>query len=426
MTRLPQIGGDDGDWGAILNEYLLVSHTNDGTLRSANDIADAKSKANTAVQSVNGKAGPSASLTAADVGAYAKPAGGIPLTDLASDVQSTITATNAATVMSNVQASDYTLQLSDAGGAVDVSASSPATITVPASTSVSFNPGTVIQVSQLGLGQVTITPDTGVSVVAIGGALSTKQQYGVITLRNMQQDTWIAYGDVASQSSTAITIAIPTQAGDVAYAQAASPLVLAKPANTADGDILVAFVATREDDYTISVPGGWIAIGSNNGIGTMDGNGSMMAFYLRVSSATSLPDDWQWITGSNRDVGMIFRITGGSTASVPVAYQPPANAGTAVGAPGGIPPLEMTGLSIPTGGCAILLLGSFWSQNSSEVLTPTVPSGFSSIGGDVTSANGRGIISAWQVTNQTSTGDLSITWTGDANQGFGAFLFTIG
>jgi len=260
----------------------------------------------------------------------------------------------------------------------------------------------------------------------MGNALSTKQQYGVITLRNMQQDVWIAYGDVASQEGTVIDIAIPTQAGDISYAQAASPLVLAKPANVVDGDILVAFVATRTADYTISVPGGWIAVGDNTGVGTMDGNGSMMAFYLRVSSAASLPDDWEWVTGSNRDLGMIFRVTGGGSATVPSAYQPPANAGTAVGIPGGTPPLEMTGLSIPTGGCAILLLGSFWSQNNSEILTPTVPSEFNSIGGVVTSANGRGIISAWQATGQATTGDLSITWTGDANQGFGAFLFTIG
>ena len=34
MTRLPTPGADDGDWGNILNEYLGVSHSADGTLKS--------------------------------------------------------------------------------------------------------------------------------------------------------------------------------------------------------------------------------------------------------------------------------------------------------------------------------------------------------------------------------------------------------
>lgn len=33
MARLPQPGGDDGQWGQILNEYLLVSHNDDGTIK---------------------------------------------------------------------------------------------------------------------------------------------------------------------------------------------------------------------------------------------------------------------------------------------------------------------------------------------------------------------------------------------------------
>lgn len=35
MARLPQPGGDVGQWGEILNEYLLVSHNDDGTIKSA-------------------------------------------------------------------------------------------------------------------------------------------------------------------------------------------------------------------------------------------------------------------------------------------------------------------------------------------------------------------------------------------------------
>ena len=34
MARLPQPGGDTGEWGQILNDYLLVSHNQDGTIKS--------------------------------------------------------------------------------------------------------------------------------------------------------------------------------------------------------------------------------------------------------------------------------------------------------------------------------------------------------------------------------------------------------
>jgi hypothetical protein len=34
MVRLPQPGGDSGEWGSILNEYLSQAHEDDGTLRN--------------------------------------------------------------------------------------------------------------------------------------------------------------------------------------------------------------------------------------------------------------------------------------------------------------------------------------------------------------------------------------------------------
>ncbi len=32
MARLPQVGGDSGSWGDILNDFLSVAHDDDGTL----------------------------------------------------------------------------------------------------------------------------------------------------------------------------------------------------------------------------------------------------------------------------------------------------------------------------------------------------------------------------------------------------------
>jgi hypothetical protein len=44
MARLPQVGGDNGDWGEILNDFLSQAHDTDGTLKdgsvTVNNIAD--------------------------------------------------------------------------------------------------------------------------------------------------------------------------------------------------------------------------------------------------------------------------------------------------------------------------------------------------------------------------------------------------
>lgn len=51
MARLPIPGSDDGNWGDILNQYLLVAHDSDGTLKSV-----AKGDLSSSVQSSLGKA----------------------------------------------------------------------------------------------------------------------------------------------------------------------------------------------------------------------------------------------------------------------------------------------------------------------------------------------------------------------------------
>ncbi len=62
MSRLPIPGQDNGVWGEILNDFLGVELNPDGTLKKADLIAGA-------IQTVNGKSGPTVNLTAADVGA---------------------------------------------------------------------------------------------------------------------------------------------------------------------------------------------------------------------------------------------------------------------------------------------------------------------------------------------------------------------
>jgi hypothetical protein len=69
--RLPIPGSDDGNWGDILNAFLSVSLSSDGTLV------------------------PSA-VTAAGAGSYSKPSGGIPSSDMTTAVQTAITSAGTA------------------------------------------------------------------------------------------------------------------------------------------------------------------------------------------------------------------------------------------------------------------------------------------------------------------------------------------
>jgi len=62
MSRLPIPGSDDGQWGDVLNQFLLVEHNPDGTLVRGAEFA-AK---------------------------YSKPGSGIPKSDLSSDVQAAL------------------------------------------------------------------------------------------------------------------------------------------------------------------------------------------------------------------------------------------------------------------------------------------------------------------------------------------------
>jgi hypothetical protein len=55
MARLPQPGGDDGNWGNILNDFLAQAHNADGSLKALS-YADLSNK-------------PTIPATAADVGA---------------------------------------------------------------------------------------------------------------------------------------------------------------------------------------------------------------------------------------------------------------------------------------------------------------------------------------------------------------------
>lgn len=99
------------------------------------------------------------------------------------------------TVPANQRAGDYTLAIGDAGTAVEVTGSSPATVTVPAHASVAFPAGTVIEVVQYGTGQVTLAGAGGVTL-RTASSLTTRAQYAAVSLRKRAADEWLVAGDL--------------------------------------------------------------------------------------------------------------------------------------------------------------------------------------------------------------------------------------
>lgn len=97
----------------------------------------------------------------------------------------------------NQQVSSYTLVIGDKDKVVEISNSSPTTLTVPANSSVPFEIGSSINILQTGAGQVTVSPAIGVTVNSTPG-LKLRAQWSFATLIKRGINTWVLIGDTAA------------------------------------------------------------------------------------------------------------------------------------------------------------------------------------------------------------------------------------
>lgn len=98
----------------------------------------------------------------------------------------------------NLQTGDYTLQLSDKGGMVEIATGATASVTVPADLSVSFPVGSQVLLVRGESGPVSITGDTGVTLRSAQGYLNLSHQYSIAELYKTDTDTWTISGDLSS------------------------------------------------------------------------------------------------------------------------------------------------------------------------------------------------------------------------------------
>ena len=91
----------------------------------------------------------------------------------------------------------YTLVAGDAGDLVTLNNAAAITLTVPTNASVAYANGTQITLTQIGVGQVTVVGDTGVTVNATPG-LKLRTQYSAATLIKLGTNSWILIGDLSA------------------------------------------------------------------------------------------------------------------------------------------------------------------------------------------------------------------------------------
>lgn len=91
----------------------------------------------------------------------------------------------------------YTLALTDNGRLVTLSNASAITVTVPTNASVAFATGAIINLQQIGAGQVTVAAASGVTITSTPG-LKLRAQYSAASLIKTGTDSWTLIGDLSA------------------------------------------------------------------------------------------------------------------------------------------------------------------------------------------------------------------------------------
>lgn len=94
----------------------------------------------------------------------------------------------------------YTLALTDNGRLVTLNNGSAITVTVPLNSSVAFATGAVVNVQQLGAGQVTIQGASGVTITSTGATATApklRARYSAASIIKTGTDSWTVVGDLA-------------------------------------------------------------------------------------------------------------------------------------------------------------------------------------------------------------------------------------
>jgi hypothetical protein len=88
------------------------------------------------------------------------------------------------------------LGAADYGTLVRMNLSGAGTVTIPSDLTYTFPVGAQIIIVQMGIGQITVTPGSGVSLLSEGNKRITKAQYATASLIKLAADTWLLSGNL--------------------------------------------------------------------------------------------------------------------------------------------------------------------------------------------------------------------------------------
>jgi len=101
-------------------------------------------------------------------------------------------------IVTNRQTGSYSLILSDKNKLIEMNVASANNLTIPLNSSITFDIGTQILLSQYGAGQTTILPTGGVTLRSAGGKTKLTSQYSGATLIKIATDEWYVFGDITA------------------------------------------------------------------------------------------------------------------------------------------------------------------------------------------------------------------------------------
>lgn len=96
----------------------------------------------------------------------------------------------------NIQTTSYTITAADTGRCVAIDSGLAQTWKIPSDSAATIPMGSIIYGMSMGAGDVTITPDDGVTIRSLGGALVSSGQYAQWAVRKRGANDWHAYGDL--------------------------------------------------------------------------------------------------------------------------------------------------------------------------------------------------------------------------------------
>lgn len=247
MANLPTPGQDEGTWGNILNEFLLVSHNSDGTLQSS-AISSSGGVTTGSVGSANGVASLNSSSQ-------------VPLTQLGSGTASS----------SNFLRGDGTWAVPSGGGSSTLASDTDVAIVSPANNQVlTYNSGTG-KWENLSAPVVSAFGRTGTVVATTGdytatqvGALPSTDDLSAIATANATAANWsnnnkaiTGVSDLAVSGLTGATAASRYVGATTSGAPASGTFVV--------GDFVIDQTAKVWICTTAGSPGTWTQITASNG-----------------------------------------------------------------------------------------------------------------------------------------------------------------